>query len=60
MLINEIACKNRETAFAIADLLLLEDHVVMLSKEEDLTIINFHYSQHADRNGIAFGYKEDY
>lgn len=52
---NEIAFKDRNAAFRVAELLLDEEYVVMISKEEDLTIINYEWSEHnSDRNDVIF------
>lgn len=51
---NEIAFKNRETALEVAKILLDEDYVVMLSSEEDLTILNYEWAEYGDRNGVVF------
>ena len=40
------------------------DYVVMLSREEDLYIVNFMYAPHSDRNRVVFmerdAFDEDY
>ena len=52
---GEIACHSFSTATTFADLLLEEGHVVMLSREEDLYIINYIWSERgADRNDVVF------
>lgn len=51
---NEIACDNWEDAVKIAKLLLKNDYVVMLSREEELTIINYEWSNYCDRNNVVF------
>lgn len=57
---NEIAFNNHENAMAVASMLLNEHYVVMLSKEENLTILNFEYSHYSDRNDVIFQNKEEY
>ena len=53
---NEIAVKKFEDAAILAEVLLKNDYVVMLSKEENLLIINYVWSEHeADRNDMIFG-----
>lgn len=58
---NEIACHNFETAVKMAELLIKENYVVMLSSEEDLTIVNYLFGGlcQADRNEVCFQYRED-
>ena len=52
---NEIACHKFANAESLAEILLDEGYVVMLSKEEDLTIVNYIWShRNADRNDVAF------
>ena len=53
-MMNEIALGKKDVALKIIDLLVEEDYVVMLSKEESLYIISFEYSQNSDRNGVVF------
>ena len=57
---NEIAIRNQEDAMKIASILMNEEYVVMLSKEEDLTIINFEYAPHSDRNHVVFMARDEY
>ena len=38
---NEIALHDKETALKIANILVDEEYVVMISREEDLYIINY-------------------
>ena len=57
---KEIACHSKENALMIAKILLDESHVVMLSKEEDLTIVNYLWSSSdGDRNDVCFNYREE-
>lgn len=51
---NEIAFDNEEDAIKVAQILMKQFYVVMLSKEEDLTILNYCYSSFADRNDVVF------
>lgn len=57
---NEIACKDFETATKLAELLIKENYVVMLSSEEDLTIVNYLFGglNQADRNEVCFQNRE--
>ena len=57
---NEIAVKDRWNALSIADMLLEENYVVMLSKEEEFTIINFEFASGGDRNEITFMRRDEY
>ena len=52
---NEVACKSFANALTLAEILLKEDYVVMLSREENLTIVNYIWSaREADRNDVVF------
>ena len=51
---SEIAVDNKDIALKIMDLLIDQDYVVMLSKEENLYIINYLYSSYSDRNDVIF------
>ena len=51
---NEIAVSDKESVMKIANILVDEEYCVMLSREEDLYIINFEYSEYSDRNNIIF------
>jgi len=52
---NEIAVHDYIDATNIMSTLIKNDYVVMLSREEDLYIINYIYSPHgADRNDVCF------
>ena len=57
---DEIAVHNKEVALKIIDLLVDQDYVVMLSREEDLYIINYLYSQYSDRNDVIFMDREEF
>ncbi len=57
---NEIAVSDKEAAMKIANILVDEEYCVMLSKEEDLYIINFEYSEFSDRNNVVFMNREDF
>lgn len=57
---NEIAIHNKENAFKIAEILIEEDYCVLLSKEEDLYIINYEYAPYSDRNCVVFMDKEEF
>ncbi|MCR5811383.1 MAG: hypothetical protein K6G34_08285 [Lachnospiraceae bacterium] len=52
---GELTTKSFSTATTFADLLLEEEYVVMLSREEDLYVINYIWSERgADRNDVVF------
>ena len=53
---NEIAFANSEDAFKVAETLLKNGYVVMVSKEEHLTIVNYLWTSYseADRNEVCF------
>lgn len=57
---NEIALKEKSTAFKIAELLVDEDYVVMISKEENLYVVSFEWSNGSDRNDVVFMNKEEF
>lgn len=65
---NEIAFNNRDDALKVADILVSNGYVVMLSVEERLTILNYldgSYSSYletviADRNSVVFMTREEY
>lgn len=57
---DEIAVHDKEVALKIIDLLVDQDYVVMLSREEDLYIINYLYSQYSDRNDVVFIDREEF
>ena len=57
---NEIALHSFEDAVTVAKVLLDNDYVIMISREEKLYIINFDWSpNHADRNDVAFLNREE-
>lgn len=57
--VQELSFSDKERAFEVAKLLLEENYVVMVSKEEESVIINFQYSYNSDRNDIIFLSKEE-
>ena len=57
---NEIALHDKETALKIANILVDEDYVVMISREEDLYIINYLYAQYSDRNDVVFKARDEF
>lgn len=57
---NEIAIKDKELAFKLAEILLEEDYVVMISREEQLYIINYIWSDTGSRNDVVFMSREEF
>lgn len=58
---KEIALKDRNSALEVASKLLDAGYVVMLSREEQLTIIDYNWaSPIADRNDFVFMSKDTY
>lgn len=57
---DEIVFEDRNTALEVAKFLLKENYVVMLSNEEELTILSFEYSEYGNRNGVVFMSKEEF
>ena len=56
---NEIAVKNYADALTLAETLLDNNYVVMISREEKLYIINYVWSQRGcDRNDVVFQSRE--
>lgn len=57
---NEIAIHDKYHAQRIAEILMEEGYVVMLSREENLYIINYVWSSsgYADRNDVVFNSRE--
>lgn len=57
---NELAFFNEDEALQVAAILMRNDYCVLLSKEENLTIINYEYSQCSNRNGVVFMSAEEF
>lgn len=57
---NELAFQSREAALEVAKLLLKEDYIVMLSTEENLTILNYEWEEYGDRNDVVFMDRETF
>lgn len=56
---NEIALNSVEEAFNLAKTLLNNGYVTMISREENLFIVNYIWSSNdADRNDVCFQDKE--
>ena len=57
---NEIAFHSYSDALTVAEVLLQNDYVVMISREENLYIVNYLWSpNHADRNDVVFSSREE-
>lgn len=57
---HEIAIKNKEKALEALSILVDEEYCVMFSREEDLYIINYEYSEYSDRNNVVFMSKDEF
>lgn len=58
---NEIAFETAEAAFETVRQMLTEGHyVVMLSREEQLWIVDYEYSDLCNRNDMVFMSYEDF
>lgn len=58
---KEIACHSLDNAMHLAITLMEEGYVVMLSREENLYIINYIWSSnYADRNDVVFASRENF
>ena len=60
-MMNEIALHSAESAFKIAEELLSNgNYVVMISREEQLWIVNYLYSDNCNRNDVVFMDRAEY
>lgn len=57
---NELAFDSFEDAWTVAKILINNDYIVMLSKEESLIILSYEWSPHGNRNYVVFGAVNDY
>lgn len=57
---GELAFRNHQRALEVAEYLLEENYIVMLSKEEQLIIVNFLWAPYADRSDAVFVRVEDF
>lgn len=57
---NELAFASCENCFQVAKILVEESNVVLISREEDLWILNYEYSEHSDRNDVVFMSQAEY
>ena len=59
---NEIVVRSAESALKIAEILASDgnDYCVLISREEELWVVNYIWSKYADRNGVVFMSTDDY
>ena len=57
---NEIVFKNINIGMKVAEMLLNEDYVVLLSREDNFLVINFLYADGADRNDVVLMRRDEY
>ena len=57
---NEIAFNDEESAMNVAKILLNNNYVVMVSKEEALYVVNYEYSPWSYRGDVVFINREDF
>ena len=57
---NELAFHNHENALEVARKLIEESYVVMISREEDLIILNYEWAPYGNRNYVVFGDADEY
>ena len=51
---HEIAVNNLEDALKLVQILTNQDYVTMISREENLYIVNYIYSLNCNRNDVVF------
>lgn len=52
---NELAFESAKACFQVAEIMITEGHyVVMISREENLWILNYLYSSLNNRNDVVF------
>ena len=57
---NEIAFKSCDNCMQVARILIEESNVVLISREENLWILNYEYSHDSDRNDVVFMSKDEF
>lgn len=57
---GELAFTDHATAYTVAQHLITEDYIVMISVEENLIILNYLWEFNADRNHTVFMRREDF
>lgn len=58
--VGELSFENHANGLVVAQKLIDEHYVVMLSKEENLLILNYTYSPYANRNNVVFMSHEEF
>lgn len=56
---NEIAVNNIEDALKLVQVLTNQDYVTMVSREENLYIVNYIYSPSCNRNDVVFQNRDE-
>lgn len=57
---NELAFKEMYDAMNVAESLIKNNYVVMLSREENFVILNYVWAPNSDRRYVAFGSYEEF
>lgn len=57
---NEIVFESSENCMEVARILVEESNVVLLSREENLWILNYEYSENSDRNDVVFMSQDEF
>lgn len=57
---NEIVFDDFGGASTVARIMMESGYVVMLSREDELYVLNYIWSEHCDRNEVVFESREDY
>lgn len=57
---NEIVFKNINMGMKVAEILLNEDYVVLLSREDNFLVVNFEFADGADRNEVVFMRRDEF
>lgn len=57
---NEIAFKSCDNCMQVARILVEENQVVMISREENLWILNYEYSHDSNRNDVVFMSQDEF
>lgn len=60
MMKNELAFASCENCMQVARILVEENQVVLISREENLWILNFEYSHDSNRNDVVFMSQEEF
>ncbi len=57
---NELAFESCDNCMAVARILVEENQVVLISREENLWILNYEYSHNSDRNDVVFMSQDEF